>query len=164
MADVDALFENGPQRVLTTTEAEFQRQFVSMMGNIPTFLGWIGGGVLFAIFLATLNTMLMAGRERTRDLGVIKALGFNDRTAFFMLLTEALFLCVTGGLLGVGLALLTPPVVAVMIGTMLPGYMVTTGTAVMGVVGSMVIGLVAGLLPALRAQRLRPVDALRSEG
>src|SRR5690606_23952465 len=46
---IDALFENGPQRVQTTTEAEFQRQFVTMMGGVPTLLGSIGGGVLFAI-------------------------------------------------------------------------------------------------------------------
>ena len=73
MAEVDELFTNGPQRVQTTTEAEFQRQFVTMIGSLPRFIASIGAGVLFAIVLAALNTMLMAGRERTADLGILKA-------------------------------------------------------------------------------------------
>jgi len=63
MSAVDGMFEGGPQRVQTTTEAEFQAQFVSMVGNIPLFVSSIGGGVLAAILLAVLNTMLMAARE-----------------------------------------------------------------------------------------------------
>jgi putative ABC transport system permease protein len=64
------------------TEAEFQRQFVTMFGNIPLFLGWIGGGVLLAILLACINTMLMAMREQTTDIGIIKSVGFTDGAMF----------------------------------------------------------------------------------
>ena len=59
MRAVDRLFENGPQRVQTTTEAEFQAQFVSMFGNVPFFVGAIGSGVLFAILLACLFSPLI---------------------------------------------------------------------------------------------------------
>ncbi len=81
MSEVDALFENGPQRVQTTSEAEFARQFISMLGNVPTFIGAIGGGVLIAILLACVNTMLMAGREQEHAIGILKALGFPDRSS-----------------------------------------------------------------------------------
>ena len=59
---VDGMFENGPQRVQTTTEAEFNRQFITMLGDIPSLLRLVGGAVLFAIFFAVLNTMMLTGR------------------------------------------------------------------------------------------------------
>src|SRR5207247_2202241 len=66
IADIDRVFEAGPQRTATQTEAAFQAQFASMLGNIPTLVGWIGGAVLFAILVSIGNTASMAGRERAR--------------------------------------------------------------------------------------------------
>lgn len=163
MRDVDALFENGPQRVQTTTEAEFQRQFVSMVGSLPTFLTSIGGGVLFAIVLAVINTMLMAGRERTVDLGILKALGFTDAVIFSLLLFESLALCTVGGSMGVGLALLLEPFFVRFLGQMFPGFVITPETIGIGLGISVGIGVVAGIVPAWRASRLRCVEALREE-
>lgn len=161
--EIDVLFENGPQRVQTTTEAEFQRQFVSMLGGVPTLLGSIGGGVLFAILLAVLNTMLMAGRERTRDLGIIKALGFGDGVAFALLMLESLLLCGVGGAIGVGLSLLSAPVFRDGLSQMVPGYAVTDETAALGLGLSLLLGVIAGAAPAWRAGRLRVIQALRPE-
>ncbi len=59
--------------------------------------------MLFAIFFAVLNTMIMAGRERTRDIGIMKALGFTDGTIFRLLVAESLLLCGLGGGLGIAL-------------------------------------------------------------
>ncbi|MBX3471040.1 MAG: ABC transporter permease [Planctomycetes bacterium] len=161
--EIDVLFENGPQRVQTTTEAEFQRQFVSMLGGVPTLLGSIGGGVLFAILLAVLNTMLMAGRERTRDLGIIKALGFGDGVAFALLMLESLLLCGVGGAIGVGLSLLSAPAFRQGLSQMVPGYAVTDETAALGLGLSLLLGVIAGAAPAWRAGRLRVIQALRPE-
>lgn len=159
---VDTLFENGPQRTLTNSEAEFQAQFVSMMGNIPFFVLAIGGGVLVAILLATLNTMLMASREQTRDIGVLKALGFSDGTVFGVMLAQSLVLCCIGGFSGIGLALLTEPLMANMLGTMFPGYAVTGETLLLAVLLTLGVGLFAGLAPAWRARGLEVVEALRA--
>lgn len=165
MRTIDALYENGPQRVQTTTEAEFNRQFVSMIGNVPKLMGSIGGGVLFAIVLAALNTMLMAARERTRDLGIMKALGFTNATAFALLLFESLLVCALGGSLGVALALATEDGFAYFLtANLFPGYDVTPALAWTGIGLSAAIGLVAGVIPAWQASRLEPVAALRSEG
>lgn len=156
---IDELFLNGPQRVQTTTEAEFQRQFVSMMGGVSTFLGSIGGGVLFAILLAVLNTMLLAGRERTRDIGVMKALGFGDGVAFALLMTESLVLCGLGGLAGIGLALATEPGMA----TIMPTYEVSAETIAIAGALALALGVIAGIGPAVRVMNLRVVAAMRPE-
>ncbi len=163
MAEIDALFENGPQVVQTTTEREFNRQFVSMFGSVPTLLNSIGMGVLFAILLAAVNTMVMAGRERTRDLGVLKALGFGDGTVFALLLAESVFLCLVAGALGVGLAVMSESGMPAMLTMMFPGYAVSSEVRILGLVVAALLGIVAGVVPAWHAMRLRPVAALRAE-
>lgn len=162
-AQVDALFANGPQRVQTTTEDEFNRQFVSMLGNVPALFASIGGGVLFAIALAALNTMLMAGRERVKSVGVLKALGFSDRTVALLLLAESLVLCGLGGAAGIGLAKGLEPTIATLLSAQFPGFAVTPETIALGLGSALGIGLLAGALPAWNAARLRPVVALKME-
>jgi putative ABC transport system permease protein len=163
MGSIDQLFENGPQRVQTTTESDFQKQFVSMMGNIPFFVTTIGGGVLVAILLAVVNTMLMAGREQTHDLGILKALGFSDGSARMLLVAQSLFLCVLGGGLGLLLAAASEQAIATGMGAFFPGYHVQPETYALGAMITVGLGLIAGIIPARRAGRLRPVEALSSE-
>lgn len=161
---VDELFENGPQRVQTTTEAEFNRQFVSMLGDVPSLLQMVGGAVLFAIFFAVLNTMIMAGRERTRDLGVLKALGFTDRTTGCLLVAESLLVCALGAGCGALLALGLEGFMQRITATMMPGFALDRGTLLLGAGLAMITGLVSGLLPGFRAMRLTTVQALREVG
>lgn len=160
---IDEQFQNGPQRVQATTEAEFQRQFVSMLGSVPTLLGSIGGGVLFAILLAVLNTMLMAARERTHDLGILKALGFGDGVAAALLMCESLLLCVSGGALGIAFMALAQDGLAKALSSFLPGFQVSPETMGLALGLSAGIGALAGMVPAWQARQLRPVEALRAE-
>jgi putative ABC transport system permease protein len=162
IAAVEQMFENGPQRVNCTTEAEFQAQFVSMVGNIPFFVNAIGLGVLVAIVLACVNTMLMAFREQTHDVGILKALGFTDGGVASFMLTQSLLLCLTGGVLGLLLAKGAEPSFRAMLATTFPNYAVTPPTLAMAGGIAALIGLVSGLVPALRARQLRCVDAMRS--
>lgn len=162
MSQVDGLFENGPQRVQTTTEAEFQAQFVSMIGNVPLFVASIGTGVMLAILLAALNTMLMSAREQTRDVGVLKALGFTDGSVFGVMMIQSFLLCGLGGLLGIGLAKLTEPSFVKNLGAMFPGYAVTNEVMLAGVLVTLGIGFVAGIVPALNAKTLNVIQALRA--
>jgi putative ABC transport system permease protein len=151
MSRIDALFEQGPQ-------------FVSMIGNVPLFVSSIGGGVMVAILLAALNTMLMAAREQTRDIGVLKALGFGDGVVAGVLLWQSLALCAFGGGAGILLAASTEDAVAKMLGTVFPGYEVTAATLWSAAGATLLVGLVAGVGPALRARGLSVIDALRRTG
>jgi len=163
MRDIDAMFQNGPQRVQTTTEAEFNAQFVTMMGNVPFFLSMIGGGVLAAILLAVVNTMMLAGREQTRDAGVLKSLGFTDGAVSGVLLTQSLIVCLLGGLLGVAAALAVSEPLAAVLGPNVAGFALTSEVILQALLISLALGLLAGLGPAVRARRLEVVEALRAE-
>ncbi|MBL8729829.1 MAG: ABC transporter permease [Planctomycetes bacterium] len=161
---VDGMFENGPQRVQTTTEAEFNRQFVSMLGDVPTLLQMVGGAVLFAIFFAVLNTMIMAGRERTRDLGVLKALGFTNGVSAALLVAESLLVCSLGAGLGVLLGLVLEKPFQVATAAFIPGFGFDTNTLLLGAGIAVAIGLLSGLVPGWRAAKLTTVGALREVG
>ncbi len=159
---VEEQFAQGPQRVNCTSEAEFNAQFLTMLGSVPLFISAIGGGVLVAILFACVNTMLMAFREQTHDVGILKALGFTDGRVGFLLLVQSLLLCGTGGLLGIGLAKLTQPTLLDFLGSMFPGYEVTPAIMGMAAATTLAVGLVAGIAPYLSARRLACVAALRS--
>jgi len=161
-AAIEKLFENGPQRVTSSTEAEFNAQFVSMMGNVPFFVSAIGTGVLIAIVLACINTMLLAFREQQHDAGIAKALGFTDGSVAGLMLAQSLLLCGLGGFSGLLLSKLLEPAMRALLGSQFPGYEVTNQTLLLGALVTLAIGLAAGLVPTLRARSLRVVDALRS--
>ena len=158
------MFQNGPQRVQTTTEAEFNRQFISMLGDVPSLLRLVGGAVLFAIFFAVLNTMLLTGRERTRDIGVMKALGFTNRTTAGLLIGESVLLCMigAGAAIGIGLALERP--LAIATATLLPGFAFNRGTLILAAGIALGVGLVSGFLPSLRTSRMTTTQALQELG
>ncbi len=161
ISDVLATFENSEQRVQCITEAEFQRQFVAMVGNLPLFVGWIGSGVLIAILLACVNTMLMALREQSQEIGILKSLGFTDGSMFSLLIAQSVLMCALGGGLGILVASATESGVAHGLGAVFPGFKITPGTYALAVIVTFAVGLIAGIVPASRASKLRCVEALR---
>lgn len=161
-AVIDARYDAGPQRTRTQTEAAFQAGFISMLGNLPTFLGMIGGAVVVALLFGVVNTMTLAARERLRTMGILKAMGFPDALPLHLYLTEALLLVGLGGGGGIALAYLTQEPFRVIFGTYIPQYFVSG--EVMTVAGLICLGIafLAGFVPAVRAARLRAVEALRT--
>lgn len=161
ISDVEDAFRDSEQRVDCATEAEFQRQFVTMFGNVPLFVGWIGSGVLIAILLACVNTMLMAMREQSAEIGVLKSLGFTDGSMFGLLISQSLFLCTLGGAVGLALAWSTQQSIADGLGAMFPGYTIRGETFALAAAVAVAIGIAAGIVPAWKASKLRCVQALR---
>jgi putative ABC transport system permease protein len=161
--DVDQLFSGGPQRVNCNTEAEFNAQFVTMLGSVPLFLSAIGGGVLVAVLFACVNTMLMSFREQMHDVGILKALGFTDAAVGGMMLAQSLLVCILGGGLGLLLAKGSEPAFVAMIGAMFPGYAVTPAILGLGAALTLCVGLISAVVPALEARSLAVVTALRSD-
>jgi len=161
IADVEDAFRDSEQRVDCATEAEFQRQFVTMFGNLPRFVGWIGSGVVIVILLACVNTMLMALRDQTAEIGILKSVGFTDGAMFALLIAQALLLCLVGGALGLAIAWSTQGFVADLMIKMFPGYSIKIVTYALAAFVAVAIGLTAGIVPAWQARGLRCVEALR---
>ncbi|HUR27410.1 MAG TPA: FtsX-like permease family protein [Planctomycetota bacterium] len=161
IAQVEDTFRDSDQLVDCVTESEFQRQFVTMFGNIPLFVGWIGSGVVLAILLASVNTMLMSMREQSAEIGILKSLGFTDGSMFGLLISQAMCLCTIGGGLGILLAWVTQKSIATALAAQFPGYAITAGTFAFAGTVTLLIGFAAGIMPAWRARELRCVEALR---
>jgi putative ABC transport system permease protein len=118
------------------------------------------GAVFFTILLVTANAMAQSVRERIPELAILKTLGFTDTRALALVLAEALMMCLLGGLLGLVFVTLILPGVARAVGNFLPGLAIDASTWGIGAALAIALGVITGLLPALRAQRLRIVDAL----
>ena len=156
--EVDAMFENSDFPTKTESEQAFSAGFVSMFGNVPFALRTISLAVVFTILVIAANTMVMAVRERTAEIGVLKTLGFSDGTIFRMVVLEAAIITTGGGLIGALLAkfgLEGKPL------AFIPRLTITWSTVLIAVAIAVGLGAVSGFIPAWQASRLRIVDALR---
>jgi putative ABC transport system permease protein len=163
---IDDMFRNSPYQTKTESEKAFLLGFVASLGNVKAFILGICGAVAFAIMLVSANTMAMSVRSRTREVAVLKTLGFTQRRVLSIFVSEAVALAVSGGVLGI---LIAVPVIAVLthgfIGLGIPLDMkIKWPTAAMALVASFLLGLISGYLPAHRASRMNIVDALRHIG
>ena len=157
---VDEEFENSPYETKTEPEGAFVQAWAKQVGNIALITASILGAVFFTILLVTGNTMSQAVRERTGELGVLKAIGFNNGQVLGLVLAESCLVAVLGGVLGLALAWLITsggdPT-----GGMLPQFFFPHRDLFIGLALSLVLGFVTGIFPALSAMRLRVADALR---
>lgn len=163
---IDDMFRNSPLQTKTESEKAFQLGFVASLGNVKAFILSICGAVMFAIMLVSANTMAMSVRSRTREVAVLKTLGFTRERVLSMFVSESVALAVCGGLLGVFVAKF---VIAWLthrfIGLGIPLDMkVNTITACIALLVAATLGIVSGYLPAYRASRMNIVDALRYIG
>jgi putative ABC transport system permease protein len=157
---VDAEFENSSAETKSEPEGAFVQAWVNQIGDIALITASILGAVFFTILLVTGNTMSQAVRERTGELGVLKAIGFTNGQVLGMVLLESCLLAVLGGVVGLGLAWLMTsrgdPT-----GGLLPMFFFPPHDLLVGLGFSLALGLVTGFFPALQAMRLRVADALR---
>ena len=158
-AQLDSLFANSPAETKTTTEKAFVQAFANQVGNIALIVRSIIAMAFFIILLVTANTMAESVRERTSELAVLKTLGFTDGRVLALVLVESCLIAGVGGFLGLGLAGVLVPKIPT--GNLLPNLFVPTASLGLGIALVFGLGLVAGIFPALRAMRLRIVDALR---
>lgn len=165
-AAINAMFENSSAPTKAMSEKQFQLQFAEMMGNIKLFIRAVMISVLFVIILIVANTIAMSARERVTEIAVLRALGFLGRHVLSIILFEAVFLSLIGGALGVALAVpLIRGLVAVMKHTPVApftyNFRVTGATLFFAFLVSVGIGVLSGVVPAIRSARIRVVDGLR---
>jgi putative ABC transport system permease protein len=159
---IDDGFKNSSSPTKSGTEQAFNASFASMWGNVGLLMNSIGMAVVFAILLVTANAMMMSARERTRELAVLKTIGFSDRRLFGLVMLEAGLITVTGAVLGLGAAKLLYRATNFNAGGFLPGFDVTWSTLLLGGAIALLLMLASGIVPAARAARLPVVAALRN--
>ena len=155
---IDAMFENSPDETKTQTEKEFSLNFARQIGNLKLILYSILGAVFFAILMLTGNTMSQAVQDRIPELAVLKTIGFTDGKVLALVLSESLFLCVLGGIVGMLLSLVAMVGLAGQPG--FPPIQANLDVWLFAVAAMVLLSLLVGLWPALRASRLSIVDAL----
>jgi putative ABC transport system permease protein len=157
---IDNEFANSPYETKAEPEGAFMQGFAQQIGDIGTILIAILSAVFFTILLVAGNTMAQSVRERTGELGVLKAMGFTNELVLALVLVESCLIAVVGGLAGLGAAWLMTsrgsPVPA-----MLPVFYLPPRYVAVGVALVVALGVVAGILPALQAMRLQIAMALR---
>ncbi len=162
-AAVDETFLSSPQPTKTETEKAFQLGFLAMLGNVKAFILSICGAVVFAILLVSANTMAMSIRERTREVAVLKTLGFTRQTVLSLFVGEAVVLALIGGIAGSLVALLLS-LVASKAGGMAGALKVEPTTMLVAWAAAAFMGFFSALVPAYHASRLGIVDGLRHIG
>lgn len=165
--DVDEMFKNAPVQTRTETEAAFTLSFVSFLGNVKVFLLAICAAVTFTILLVSANTMAMAVRERVREVGVMKTLGFTNGGILFIILGEAVVLSLVGATLGCAVASILAGGVAASAGGFIAQFKnltLTPPTIAFILVFSVVVALISSFAPALTAARTNILDTLKYSG
>lgn len=158
---VDREFENSDAETKTDAEVAFARSWANQIGNIALMTAAILGAVFFTILLVTGNTMSQAVRERTGELGVLKAIGFTNTQVLLLVLAESCLIAILGGVLGLGVACLIVPAVGKALANFLPMFFFPLRDLLLGVLFFLALGVITGIFPALAAMRLRVADALR---
>ncbi len=159
-AKFDAMFANSSAETKTTTEKGFVEGFAKQIGDIGSIMVAILVAVLFTMLLVAANTMAQSVRERTSEVGVLKTLGFSNGSILSLVLGESLMIAVIGGTLGLGLAWLIVQNGDPTNG-MLPIFVLPTRDVAIGAALIVLLGVIAGALPAMNAMHLKITDALR---
>lgn len=157
---IDAEFANSAQETKAEPEGAFIQGFANQIGNIGFIIMSIMSAVFFTILLVAGNTMAYTVRERTNELAVLKAIGFTDRGVLGLVLGESLVITFVGGTLGLVLAWFLVSMGDPTSGSF-PVFYLPTLTPVFGFGLIVAMAFIAGILPALQAQRLQISDALR---
>lgn len=157
---IDEEFANSPWETKAETEGAFLRGWAKQIGDITTIMAAILSAVFFTILLVAGNTMAQSVRERTDEIGVLKALGFTNAQVLALVLAESCLLAGLGGTLGMGIAWLLISSGDPTRGA-LPIFFFPTANLLLGFGLILALGFAAGILPAAQAMRLRIADALR---
>ena len=162
---VDDMFRNSPQPTKTESEKAFQLGFVNMLGNVKAFILGICLAVVFTTLLVSANTMAMSIRERTREVAVLKTLGFERRTILGLFVGEAISLSLVGGAFGAVFAwtLLWMAKHSPM-AFFLSSMKITWETLVVALAVAAVVGLLSSLIPSYNASKVEIVEGLRHIG
>jgi putative ABC transport system permease protein len=165
-AAIDAEFANSPAETKAESEGAMFQGFAQQIGDIGLIVTAIVAAVFFTILVVAGNTMVQSVRERTQELGVLKAVGFSNERVLGVVLGESLVITLLGGLLGllIGWLLVNGLAQSSFVRTYFPLFFIPVRDLINGALFALGLGFLSGILPAIQAMRLRLADALRREG
>jgi putative ABC transport system permease protein len=164
---IDDMFSTSATPTKTESEGQFSLSFVSMLGNIKLFLLIVCAAVTFTILLVSGNTMAMSVRERIKEVGILKTLGYNNEAILGMIIGEAISIALIGGVIGLLLASILTTGVGRAAGSVLPQLIhlsITPFTALAALGVALFVGFVSSFIPAWNASHTNILDSLRSTG
>ncbi len=162
--EADEMFRNSDRQTKTESERAFQLGFVSMLGNVKLFLLSICGAVVFTILLVSANTMAMSVRERIKEIGLLKTLGFTTGKVLAMIIAESVIIAMIGGLLGCLLAFGVCEVMGSAFQVMFGSLKMPPVVLLISLGVAFAIGLLSSVVPAYNASRIPITEALRHVG
>jgi putative ABC transport system permease protein len=157
---IDAMFANSIAETSTDTEKAFGKAFAAQFGNIALIVLLVVGAAFVTILMIVGNTMALSIRERTREIGVLKTLGFSGSRILRMVLGESVLLALLGGLPGLAIAALITIALRASLANIAPAFAVSPVIALEGIALMIALGLITGIIPALNAMRLKIATAL----
>jgi len=157
---VDQMFANSSAETSTDTEKAFNKAFAAQFGNIALIVELVVGAAFVTILMIVGNTMALTVRERTREIGVLKTLGFSGTRILSLVLGESVLLALLGGIPGLALAALATTALRRTLANVAPSFAVTPGIALLGLALMLALGIFTGIIPALNAMRLKIATAL----
>src|SRR5262245_24843872 len=159
------MFRNSPAQTKTETEQAFGASFLAFLGNVKLMLLSICAAVTFTILLVSGNTMAMTVRERVREVGVLKTLGFTNGIVLLLMVSEAILISLIGGAIGLaltgGMLLLLREVPSAITFGVFSQATVRPSVAITCLLVAGLIGLISSIVPAWGASRRPIVEALR---
>jgi putative ABC transport system permease protein len=161
---IDAMFDNSPYPTKTESEREFSLSFMAFLGNIKLYLGAICAAVTFTILLVSANTVAMSVRERTREMAILRTLGYAPAEILRMVLGESVMLALIGGLVGMGVTYALTRGAAAGMGPWGEGLKLRWQAAAVVAATAVLIGFFAAIVPAYFASRKNIVESLRFVG
>jgi len=157
---IDQMFANSPYETATDTEKAFNKAFAAQLGNIALIVGLVVGAAFVTILMIVGNTMVMTVRERTREIGVLKTLGFSGGRILRMVLGESILLALIGGLPGLAIAFILIANMRESLMTFVPTLALPPDIAAAAVGLMLTLGILTGVVPALNAMRMKIAAAL----
>jgi putative ABC transport system permease protein len=161
---IDKEFRNSLAETTTETEKAFQLGFIAQTEAIVMAVRIVSFVVIVIIFAVVANTMAMTARERLSEYATLKALGFEPGFIAALIVGESVALALFGGILGIALTFPVAATFKATLSAVFPVFKVAPDTVAMQALAALGVGLLAGLVPSIRAARVRIVDGLRAIG
>ncbi len=162
--EIDRLFKNSLAETITETEKAFNLSFVAMTEAIVVVIQVISFMIILIIMFVVANTMAMTARERIGEYSILKAMGFDWKYIATIIFLESIFISCVGGFVGTILIFPAAHYFHKSLENFFPIFNISSNTIYLSIVSGFVVGVIAAVLPIIRASKIKVADGLRRIG